>query len=165
MDEWDDQWTTNAERTEQSGRRYTSGVHLLALEVRREWTLAVGPILERTVAIRAERTGQHADVPEHALERLVEHIRHLVLEILRRGERGGEEERAAATRVDTDLATSTANVGVLVKALPQLVDRGAGGLGADIEQDAHVGLDERPKCVEEPPMAVKLLLVLLLETE
>ena len=52
-----------------------------------------------------------------------------------------------------------------VEALPEIVNGRASGLGSDIEQNAHVGLDKRAKRVEEPSVTIELLLVLLLQAE
>lgn len=65
-------------RTKQASVTRTT-VHSLALEVRREGTFAVGAVLERLVAVRAESTGEHTDVAKDTLERLVQDVRHLVL--------------------------------------------------------------------------------------
>ena len=54
---------------------------------------------------------------------------------------------------------------MLVEALPKLVDGRSGRFGTDIEQNAHVRLDQRAKRVEEPSVTIELLLVLLLQTE
>ena len=54
---------------------------------------------------------------------------------------------------------------MLVEALPQLVDRRARGFCTDIKKNTNIGLDERPKRVEEPSVTVQLLLVLLLQAE
>ena len=65
-------------RTEKASIASTA-VHGLALEVRRERTLAIRTILERLVPIRREGTGKHGDVTEHALQGLVQDVGHLVL--------------------------------------------------------------------------------------
>ena len=52
-----------------------------------------------------------------------------------------------------------------VEALPEIVNGRASGLGSDIEQNAHVGLDEWTKRIEKPSVTVEFLLVLLLQTE
>ena len=48
---------------------------------------------------------------------------------------------------------------------PEFIDRRAGGLRADIEQDANIGFDQRAERIEEPPVAIELLLILLLQAE
>ena len=52
-----------------------------------------------------------------------------------------------------------------VEALPEIVNGRASGLGSDIEQNAHVWLDQRAERVEEPSVTIELLLVLLLQAE
>lgn len=52
-----------------------------------------------------------------------------------------------------------------VKAFPELVNGRSCGLRTNVEQDTNIGLDEWAKGIEEPSMAVQLLLVLLLEAE
>ena len=54
---------------------------------------------------------------------------------------------------------------MLVEALPKLIDGCSGRFGTDIEQNAHVRLDQRAKRVEEPSVTIELLLVLLLQAE
>lgn len=44
-------------------------MHSLALKVRREWSLAIWSVKECLVAVCAESTGKHADVPEDALSK------------------------------------------------------------------------------------------------
>lgn len=89
---------------------------------------------------------------------------HLVLEVLRRHERV-DEPAAHAPRVDGDLAARPADVGVLLEDLVQRVKRGAARARAGVDQDADVGLELRAGGVEEPPMRIELLGVLLLEDE
>jgi len=42
-------------------------MHGLALEVRSERTLAIRPVQQRTIPVRAEGTRKHTDVSEHTL--------------------------------------------------------------------------------------------------
>ena len=59
-------------------------VHHLTLEVRSERALAVGTILKGFVTVGTEGTRKHGDVAKYTLQRLVQDVRHLVLEILGR---------------------------------------------------------------------------------
>lgn len=52
-----------------------------------------------------------------------------------------------------------------VEAFPEIVDGGTSRLGSDVEENADIGFDERPKGIEEPAMGIKLLLVLFFEAE
>jgi len=54
---------------------------------------------------------------------------------------------------------------VLVEALPEFVNRCSCGLGAYVQKNANVGLDERSKSIEEPAVRVEFLLVLLFKAE
>ena len=79
-----------------------AAVHLFTLEVGRKGTLAIGAVLERLVAVRTESTRKHGDVAEHTLQRLVQDVRHLVLEVLRCGERALEQEVAVTASVNAN---------------------------------------------------------------
>jgi hypothetical protein len=114
--------------------------------------------------IRAKRSRQHRDIPKNALERFIKDITHLILEILRRHE--GVEQIDAEFPLERDnLATRPAHVTVNVETLPEVVDGGRAGHGADVEEDADVGFQDRSERVEEPPVRVDLLLVLLFQAE
>jgi hypothetical protein len=63
-------------------RRFTH--HLLAQEIFLQRSLAHRIILQCDIPIRAERTGEYGNIPKYRLQRLIEDIRHLVLEVLRR---------------------------------------------------------------------------------
>lgn len=80
-------------------------------------------------------------------------------------DQGIQEIPTTSTCVDLDLTTRSSDSRVLVERFPQLVDGGPTGLRSNIEKDADVGFENRSESVEEPPMRVELLLVLLLENE
>lgn len=116
------------------------------------------------IPVCAQRSGQHRYVPEHALERLIQDIAHLVLEILARHQRI-EQVYAEFALHRFNLAARASDVRVRVERLPQVVQRVAAGPRADVEQDAHVRVQRLAECVEEPPVRVQLALVPLLEAE
>lgn len=62
-------------------------MHLLTLEILLKRTIAVQVVLQRCESVRTERTRKHRDEPEHALQRFVEDVTHLVLEVLCRDQR------------------------------------------------------------------------------
>lgn len=64
-----------------------------------------------------------------------------------------------------DFSASAADIRVDIERFPQMVDRRRTWHGAYIEQHAYVGFQDRAERVEEPPVRIDLLLVLLLETE
>ncbi len=136
----------------------------LALEVLAQRAVACLVVLQCVVSVRAESTGQHGDVPEHALQGLVEDVGELVLKVLRGDERV-QQVAAPASFHSFNLAAGAGDVGVGVEGLPQVVQGGARGAGADVEQDAHVRIEGLAEGVEEPAVRVELLLVLLLEAE
>ena len=63
------------------------------------------------------------------------------------------------------LSTRATNIRMLVEAFPKLVDGSTRRFRADIEQDANIGFDQRAERIEEPPVAIELLLILLLQAE
>ena len=67
--------------------------------------------------------------------------------------------------VGSDLATRPSNVGVNVERLPEMVYALVARPRTDIQQYAHVWLEHTPEGIEEPPMRVDFLLVLLLHAE
>jgi len=76
-----------------------------------------------------------------------------------------EEKGPILPLVCCNFSASTANVRVDVEGLPQSINAVRSWLGSNIQQNANIGLKHRPKGVEEPPMAVDFLLVLLLHAE
>ena len=89
---------------------------------------------------------------------------YLVLEILG-GHEGVEQELAAGSRHGLDLAAGAGALWIDLEGLPQVVDAGAAGLSAGVDQDAHVGIKYGAEGLEEPAMRINLLLVVLLEAE
>ncbi|RDA92146.1 hypothetical protein CP533_5577 [Ophiocordyceps camponoti-saundersi (nom. inval.)] len=74
-------------------------------------------VLQRVVAIGAQRPRQNGDVAEDGLERLVEDVAHLVLKILRCYQRV-EQVRPQLSLHRLDLAAGAGHVGVGVEGLP-----------------------------------------------
>lgn len=136
----------------------------LALEVLAQGPVARLIVLQRVVAVRAQGAGQHGNVPEHALERLVQDVGQLVLKVLRGDERV-QQITAKFSFHCFNLAARAGDVGVGVEGLPEMVQSGAGGAGADVEQDADIRVERLAEGVKEPAVRVELLLVLLLEAE
>ena len=95
-------------------------VHHLTLEVGSERALAVGTILKGLVTVGTKGNRKHGDVAEHTLQRLVQDVRHLVLEVLRSHKR--VEQLATTLNHGVDFTTASAKVRVVVKGLPQVVD-------------------------------------------
>jgi hypothetical protein len=61
-----------------------------------------------------------------------------------------------------DFTASTADIGVEVESLPEMINRAGTGHGTDVEEDANVWYKNGTKCVEEPVVRIDLLLVFLL---
>jgi hypothetical protein len=139
-------------------------VQCLTLEVLTEGTVTSLIVLKCMVSIGTESTRKDSNVTKDRLERLVQDVGHFVLKVLRCDERV-EQVDTHLTLHSLDLSTSASNVGVSIKSLPKMVERGSARTSTDIEQDADVGIESLAKCVEEPSMRVELTLVLLLETE
>ena len=141
----------------------------LLAQLLRERVVAVEVLLKRAAhdgaeAVGREGAGQDADVAEGALERLVQDVADLVLEVL-----GGDERvdqlLPALAQHGVDLAAGAAEVLVVVESLPEREQRLGPGLGAGVEQDDDLGVQDAAEGVEEPAMRVDLLAVLLLEAE
>lgn len=139
-------------------------VQRLALEVLAEGTVAVLVVLQGVVAISTQSARQNRYVAEHGLQRLIEDVGQLVLEVLR-GDEGVEEVAEVLALHGFDLATGARHVGVRVERLPEVVEGIPARPRAHIQQDADVGVEGLPEGVEEPPMRVQLPLVPLLQTE
>lgn len=77
-----------------------------------------------------------------------------------RGDNGVAELGASFARVDGDLTAGAANVCVEIEGFPEVVETVGGGFGADVEQDADVGVENGGERVECPAMRVDFLLVL-----
>ena len=104
--------------------------HRLAQEVLLQRTFALSVVLQRDVAVRAEGTRKHGDISKDRLERLVQDVRHLVLEVLC----GDEwiEQLLALVDHGMDLSTASAEVRVVVERLPQMVDSFVSRFGTSI---------------------------------
>lgn len=136
----------------------------LSLEVLAQRAMARGVVLQRIVAIRAQGAGQNGNIAKDGLKRLVENIRHLVFEVLRRNQRI-EQAEPPLTFPGYDLPARAGDAGVGVEGLPEVIQRVVAGLGPDVEQNAHVGAEGLAKGVEEPAMGIEFLLVFFLEAE
>ncbi|RDA85125.1 hypothetical protein CP532_1559 [Ophiocordyceps camponoti-leonardi (nom. inval.)] len=128
----------------------------LALEILAQRPVTGLVVLQRVVAIGAQRPRQHRDIAEDGLERLVEDVAHLVLKVLRRHQRV-QKVRPQLALHRLDLAAGAGHVGVVEGVAPRS--------RADVEEDADVGVERLTEGVEEPAVRVELALVLLLETE
>ena len=128
-------------------------VQRLALEVLAEGTVAVLVVLQGVVAISTQSARQNRYVAEHGLQRLIEDVGQLVLEVLR-GDEGVEEVAEVLALHGFDLATGARHVGVRVERLPEVVEGIPARPRAHIQQDADVGVEGLPEGVEEPPMRV-----------
>ncbi|RCI08911.1 hypothetical protein L249_4922, partial [Ophiocordyceps polyrhachis-furcata BCC 54312] len=136
----------------------------LALEILAQRPVPGLVVLQRVVAIGAQRPRQHGNIAEDGLERLVEDIAHLVLEVLRRHQRV-QQVRPQLALHRLNLAAGAGHVGVGIEGLPQVIEGVAPRSRADVEEDADVGVERLAEGVEEPAVRVELALVLLLETE
>jgi hypothetical protein len=155
--------------------------HRLSQEIllKRSFTRRV--ILQRNIPIRAKSAGQHSDIPKRRFtksnswvkpkeirkedsQRLIQNIRHLILEILSRNERINQIPPILSLERH-DLPTRTPNIRVYIKCLPEMVYRHRTGFGTDIEEDTDSRLENGAKGVEEPTMRVDFLLILFLEAE
>ena len=139
-------------------------VHLLAGKVLLERAGAGLVVLQRHVPIGREGPGQDRDEAEGRLQRLVEDVAHLVLEVLRRDQRV-DQVLAAGAEHGLDLAASAGAHGLEVEGLPQVVDGSAAGSGPGVDEDADVRIQHLAERLKEPPMRVDLLLILLLQAE
>ena len=140
----------------------------LRSELLRQGVVTVEVLLERASHDRAESVGgkgtwQHRDVTERGLERLVQDVGHLVLEVLC----GDEwiEQLLALVDHGMDLSTASAEVRVVVERLPQMVDSFVSRFGTSVDENANLGVHDLPKRIEEPAVRVDLLLVLRLDDE
>lgn len=139
-------------------------VKRLSFEVLTQRPVARLIVLQGVVSVCTQSAGEHSDVPEYRLKRLVEDVGHLVLEVLRRHQRV-EEVRSKFTLHCFDLTASARHVRIRVECLPQMVQRGTTRTSTDIEKDADIGIQRLAEGVEAPSVRVELALVLLLETE
>lgn len=64
-----------------------------------------------------------------------------------------------------DFTARSADIGVDIECLPQVIDGRRAGHGTHIEQNADVGLQDGAERVEEPAVRIDLLLILLLQAE
>lgn len=136
-------------------------MHLLSKEVTLERSIAGLVVLQRHIPVCGERAGKDGDEAKGALERLVEDVAHLVFEVLRRDQ--GIEEILAQHGLDLS-ACSSAHW-LALKRLPEVVDTASSRLGAAIDEHAVRGIQDLAESLEEPPMRIDLLLILLLEAE
>lgn len=97
-------------------------------------------------------------------QRFIEYITHLILKILRRHQRVQKLQPPLPLQRH-DLATRAPHIRVNIERLPQMVNRRGPGHGADVEEDANVGLEDGAEGVEEPAVGVYLFLVFFFEAE
>ena len=64
-----------------------------------------------------------------------------------------------------NLTASTAEILVVIESLPQGEQRLGTGLGAGVEQNADLGVQDAAEGIEQPTVGVDLLGVLLFQTE
>jgi hypothetical protein len=131
--------------------------------------IAVEVLFERathdgTESIGREGTGQHTDVSERTLQRLVENVGDLVLEVLRGHERV-DQVPPSFTQHGVDFTTRTTQILVVVEGFPQSQERLGTGFRTGIEQDTDFRVQNAAERVEQPTVGVDLLAVLLFQTE
>ena len=61
-----------------------------------------------------------------------------------------------------DFTASTADIGIEIERLPEMINRARTRHRTDVEEDANDRLENGPKRVEEPMMGIDLLLAFLL---
>ena len=122
------------------------------------------PAHDGAVAVSREGTRQHGHVAKGRLERLVENVGNLVLEVLSGDERV-DQVLPAMTQHGVDLTASAAEVLIIVKCLPEAEERLGTGLGTGVEENADFRVQDAAKGREEPAMGVDLLGVTLLQAE
>ena len=83
---------------------------------------------------------QDCDVPEDTLQRLIQYIAHLVLEILRRHDWIEQMPPEDAFKSD-DLPTRATNRRIYVESFPEVIDGVRTGLGADVKENADAKVD------------------------
>lgn len=62
-----------------------------------------------------------------------------------------------------NLSTGAAEVGIVMKGLPEIVDGSLGRSSPGIEQTDHIGLELTTECIKQPAVRVDLLFVALFE--
>lgn len=126
-----------------------SAMHLLSQKVLVQRTLSLGVVLQGDVPVCAESTRQHCDIPKYALQRFIQDIGHLVLEVLCCNKRIQEVLSILALECH-NLSASTADVGIDIKCFPEMVYGSGSGHRSNVEQYTDIGLEDGPKSVEEP---------------
>lgn len=114
--------------------------------------------------LRTPITYQHGNVSEGRLQRLIQDIGNLVLEILG-SNKWIQQHLASLTQHGVNLTASSSKVLIVVESFPKGKNRLRAGLGTGIQKDAHLGVEDTTKSVEEPSVGINLLGVLLLQTE
>ena len=126
--------------------------------------MAICIVLQGKESISTERTRQHSNVTEDRFQRLVENVGHFVFEVLTCHQRVEQTEHVL-TLSSLDLTSSAGNIGVLIKCLPQVVERHRLWSSSNIEQNTNVGLKGTTEGIEEPSVRVQLFLVVFLQTK
>ena len=117
-----------------------------------------------TVPVSRKSPGQDADVAKGALQRLIEDVADLVLEILS-GDKRVKKIPPSFAQHGMNLTASATEVLVVVEGFPQREQRLWTRLRASIEKYAHLGIQNPTKSIEKPSVRVYFLAVLLLEAE
>lgn len=138
-------------------------VHLLSSKVSLQRPLAVLVVLQGYVPIGRKRTRQDGNEPERRLQRLVEDVGDLVLEVLSGDQR--VQQLLSMRQHDLDFTACASAHGLHVKRLPQVVDGVPPGLRTRVKEHADIGVQDTTEGLEEPTVGVDLLLVLLLQAE
>ncbi len=134
-----------------------------------EGVITVEVLVERSShdgpeAVRRERAGKHADVSKRTLQGLVEDVTDLVLEILGCHQRI-QQVLPSFAQHGVDLSAGTAKVLVVVESLPESQQRLGTGLGASVEQDANLRVQDPAERGEKPSVRIDLLAILLLQAK
>ena len=139
-------------------------VHLLACKVLFEGSISSLIVLQSDVSVRRERTWQDRNEAEGRFEGLVQDITHLVLEILSSNKRV-QQVLPSRPQHSLNLTTGTSTHRLQIERLPEVVDGVFARFRTRIDENTDVRVQDTAKGLEEPPVGVDLLLVLLLEAE
>jgi len=119
------------------------------------------------------------------IQRFIKNVRHLILKVLRshcvvkhKVKKGGICTKLNWRRTEripeflpvfafegNDFTASTADIGIEIERLPEMINRARTRHRTDVEEDANDRLKNGPKRIEEPAVRIDLLLVFLLQAK
>ena len=132
---------------------------VVTVEVLFEWSSHDG-----AESVSGKGTGQHTDVSKSTFKRFVENVGDLVLKILDCHQRV-DQILPTFAKLDVDFTTSASQILVIVEAFPEREEGFVTRLGAGINENADLRVEDTAKRSEKPSVRVDFLAVLLFETE